>query len=127
VFRNAPYERRDGTFIESLFHAGSLEFPPGERDRVLEVARAVPTIFVVHLDRPAILTDLAGACGAVVGTFGASPEAILDLVFGRFSPSGKLPFELPSSMDAVLRQLPDVPCDSEQPLFPLGHGLTYDD
>ena len=26
------------TFIESLFHAGSLEFPPGERDRVLEIA-----------------------------------------------------------------------------------------
>ena len=45
-----------GTFIESLFHAGSLEFPPDERDRVLEIARAVPTILVVHLDRPAILT-----------------------------------------------------------------------
>ena len=62
----------------------------------------------------------------MVGTFGASPEAILDLVFGRFAPSGKLPFELPSSMEAVRRQLPDVPCDSEAPLYPLGHGLTYD-
>ena len=79
----------------------------------------------MHLDRPAILTELAGACSAVVGTFGASPAAILDLVFGAFAPGGKLPFELPSSMAAVLRQLPDVPCDSEQPLFPLGHGLTY--
>jgi beta-glucosidase len=126
VFRNAPYEPRHGNFIESLFHAGSLAFPPDERERLLDIARAVPTIFVVHLDRPAILTDLADACGAVVGTFGASPEAILDLVFGRFSPSGKLPFELPSSMAAVLRQLPDVPCDSEHPLFPLGHGLSYD-
>jgi len=80
----------------------------------------------VHLDRPAILTDLAESGAALVGTFGANQEAILDLVFGRFAPSGKLPFELPSSMDAVLRQLPDVPCDSEDPLFPLGHGLTYD-
>ena len=126
VFRNAPYEPRTATFIESLFHAGSLEFPVDERERVLEIARAVPTILVVHLDRPAILTELAEASGAVVGTFGASPEAILDLVFGRFAPSGKLPFELPSSMDAVVRQLPDVPCDSEDPLFPLGHGLTYE-
>ena len=125
VFRNAPYEPRHGTFIESLFHAGSLEFPIDERDHVLEVAQAVPTVFVVHLDRPAILTELADACSAVVGTFGASPTAILDIVFGRFSPSGKLPFELPSSMDAVRRQHPDVPCDSERPLFPLGHGLTY--
>jgi beta-glucosidase len=125
VFRNAPYEPRQGNFIEALFHAGSLEFPPDELARVLDIARTVPTIFVVHLDRPAILTELAGACDALVGTFGASPAAILDLVFGVFSPGGKLPFELPSSMAAVETQLPDVPCDSEQPLFPLGHGLTY--
>jgi beta-glucosidase len=50
---------------------------------------------------------------------------VLELVFGRFEPSGKLPFELPSSMDAVLRQLPDVPYDSQAPLYPFGHGLTY--
>ncbi len=125
VFRNAPYEPRTATFIESVFHAGSLEFPADERDRLLELARAVPTILVVHLERPAVLTELAEACSAVVGSFGASPEAILDLVFGRFSPGGKLPFELPSSMAAADRQLPDVPCDSEAPLYPLGHGLTY--
>ena len=126
VFRNAPYEPRDGNFIESLFHAGSLAFPADELDQLLGIARTVPTIFVVHLDRPAILTELAGAGSAVVGTFGASAEAILDLVFGAFAPGGKLPFELPSSMDAVRRQRPDVPCDSEQPLFPLGHGLTFE-
>jgi beta-glucosidase len=126
VFRNAPYEPRNTSFIEALFHAGSLEFPSEERQRILDVAATVPTILVVHLDRPAILSGIAEACSAVVGSFGASPEAILDLVFGRFSPSGKLPFELPSSMAAVERQLPDVPCDSEQPLFPLGHGLSYD-
>ena len=62
VFRNAPYEPRTATFIESVFHAGSLEFPADERDRLLELARAVPTILVVHLERPAILTELAEAC-----------------------------------------------------------------
>ena len=125
VFRNAPFEPRLDTFIESVFHAGSLEFPADERERLLELAGTVPTILVVHLERPAVLAGLAEACAAVVGSFGASPDAILDLVFGRFSPSGKLPFELPSSMEAAARQLPDVSCDSEQPLYPLGHGLTY--
>ena len=126
VFRHAPFEPRTATFIESIFHAGSLEFPADERDRVLEVARAVPTIFVVFLDRPAVLTEIAEASAGLVGTFGASPEAILDAVFGRFSPTGKLPFELPSSQDAADGQMPDVPCDSERPLFPLGHGLAYE-
>jgi beta-glucosidase len=125
VFRNAPFEPRTATFIESVFHAGSLEFPADERERLVELAHTVPTVFVVHLERPAILTELAEAGAAVLGSFGASPDAILDVVFGRFSPRGKLPFELPSSMAAAERQLPDVPCDSEQPLFPLGHGLTY--
>jgi beta-glucosidase len=28
-------------------------------------------------------------------------------------------------MEAVRRQKPDVPYDSENPLYPFGHGLTY--
>jgi beta-glucosidase len=125
VVRAAPFEPRSGNFIESMFHAGSLDFPAEARDGILETAAAVPTILVVHLDRPAILTPFAEACGALVGTFGASPEAILDVLFGRFAPTGKLPFELPSSMAAVEKQRSDVPCDSEDPLYPLGHGLSY--
>jgi beta-glucosidase len=126
IFRPAPYERRNARFLEAYFHAGSLEFPDDEREHILELARSLPTILIVHLDRPAILTGLDEACAAVVGAFGATSEVILDLLFGRVSPTGKLPFELPSSMEAVRRQLPDVPCDSEQPLYPYGHGLTFD-
>ena len=125
VFRNAPFEPRTATFIESVFHAGSLEFPAEEHEALVELARTVPTVFVVHLERPAILTELAEAGAALLGSFGASPDAILDVVFGRFPPGGKLPFELPSSMAAAESQLSDVPCDSESPLYPLGHGLTY--
>jgi beta-glucosidase len=32
---------------------------------------------------------------------------------------------MPSSMEAVKKQKEDVPYDSENPLFPFGHGLTY--
>lgn len=44
---------------------------------------------------------------------------------GRFNPVGGLPFELPSSMEAVRDKLADVPFDSEDPLFPYGSGLSY--
>jgi beta-glucosidase len=120
----APYEPREG-FLESMFHQGSLEFPPAERERILSVAEQVPTVVDVFLDRPAVLTEVAAGAAALVGSFGAADDALLDLIFGRFAPSGRLPFELPSSMDAVLRQLPDVPYDSEAPLYPFGHGLSY--
>jgi hypothetical protein len=38
----------------------------------------------------------------------------------------KLPFEMPSSWEAVLNQNEDVPFDSRDPLFPFGHGLSYE-
>jgi beta-glucosidase len=120
----APFEPREG-FLESVFHQGSLEFPVAERNRILAIATQVPTVVDVFLDRPAILTEISEGAAALVASFGAADAAVLDLIFGRFEPSGKLPFELPSSMEAVLRQLPDVPYDSDAPLYPFGHGLTY--
>jgi beta-glucosidase len=48
----------------------------------------------------------------------------LDVIFGREQPKGRLPFELPSSMAAVLAQKPDVPRDSAAPLYPYGFGLS---
>lgn len=48
-----------------------------------------------------------------------------ELVWGRFNPGGKLPFELPRSMQAVANQQEDVPYDTENPHFSFGHGLRY--
>jgi hypothetical protein len=48
-----------------------------------------------------------------------------DGAFGKFKPAGKLPFELPSSMEAVRNQKEDVPYDSKDPLFKFGFGLRY--
>ncbi|MBV9280993.1 MAG: glycoside hydrolase family 3 C-terminal domain-containing protein, partial [Chloroflexi bacterium] len=121
----APYEPRDRTFLESIFHAGDLSFPPEETGRILRILEKVPTIVDIYLDRPAVIPEIAAESAALLANFGAGDAAVLDVIFGRFAPSGKLPFELPSSMEAVRRQKSDVPYDSENPLFPFGHGLTY--
>jgi beta-glucosidase len=47
------------------------------------------------------------------------------VVFGKYKPEGKLPFELPSSMEAVKTQKEDVPYDSKNPLYHFGFGLSY--
>jgi beta-glucosidase len=124
VRRIAPFEPRNGGFLETQFHAGDLDFKEPELGELLALARQLPTILVLHLERPAVIPELAEACAAVVGTFGASDEAVLDVLFGRAAPEGRLPFELPSSMAAVRAQKPDVPFDSQDPLFPFGHGLA---
>lgn len=125
VRRGTPFEPRDKTFIESVFHAGDLDFKEPELGQLLELARTVPTVLVLHLERPAVIPELVEACAAVVAVFGASDEAVLDVLFGQTAPEGRLPFELPSSMDAVRAQKPDVPGDSADPLFSFGHGLSY--
>ncbi|MFI9328810.1 glycoside hydrolase family 3 protein [Kitasatospora sp. NPDC052868] len=117
----APYEPREG-FLEPYFHSGSLEYPPAEAERLLAIAAAVPTAFVVHLDRPAVLTPLAPHAALLVGEFGASDEVVLDAALGRAGLPGVLPFDLPSSMAAVEAAREDVPFDTREPLFRCGHG-----
>ncbi len=124
VRRNAPFEPRTNGMLESLFHAGDLDFKEPELSELLALARSVPTVLVLHLERPAVIPELVEACAAIVAVFGSSDDAVLDVLFGRVRPEGRLPFELPSSMDAVRAQLPDVPGDSAEPLFRAGHGLT---
>jgi len=48
-----------------------------------------------------------------------------DVLHGRVQLEGRLPFELPRSMDAASAQRPDVPHDSGDPLFVFGHGLSH--
>jgi beta-glucosidase len=47
------------------------------------------------------------------------------MLFGQFSPQGKLPFEIPSSMEAVIEQKEDLPDDSLAPVLSYGHGLRF--
>jgi beta-glucosidase len=122
---NAPYEKRKG-FLDSLFHAGDLDFKSPEKERILAILDKVPTIVDLYFERPAVIPEINEKCVALLGNFGANDAAVLDVIFGRFAPGGKLPFEIPSSMEAVREQKEDLPYDSENPLYPFGFGLTYD-
>ena len=118
----APFEQRTTAF-EGFFHAGSLEFPDEVVAHVLDVAGRVPTIVVVFLDRPAVLTPFVGSTAALLAEFGASDEAVLDVLVGGSAPRGRLPMDLPRSMAAAAARRPDVPFDTVDPLFRFGHGL----
>jgi beta-glucosidase len=107
------------------FHHGDLDFKGDAKAGILALLQAVPTIVILYLDRPAVIPEISAAAKGLFGEYGASDEAVLDVIFGKANPQGKLPFELPSSMDAVRNQRPDVPYDSEQPLYPFGFGLSY--
>jgi beta-glucosidase len=87
--------------------------------------KTVPTIVDIYLDRPAVIPEISQYSKALIANYGASDEALLDVLFGKYKPGGHLPVEMPSSMDAVRKQKEDVPYDSENPLYKFGFGLSY--
>jgi beta-glucosidase len=121
-----PFDPRDEYMLESFFHQGRLFYSEEENNAMFELIRQKPTIVVVNLERPAILTDINAASKALIADFGTSDEVLADVLFGTINPSAKLPFELPSTWEAVQKQLEDVPYDSENPLFRFGFGLSYE-
>ena len=121
----APFEPRDTYFLEVGTHQGSLDFGSDVIEHLADLAALTTVIADVHLERAAILTALEPSCDALVGNFGASDRALLDVLYGRLPAEGRLPMELPSSMQEVIDSQPDVGSDTPNPLFPVGHGLAY--
>ena len=107
------------------FHHGDLNFKGDEKQRIIDLLNKVPTVVDIYLDRPAVIPEIADTAKALIANYGASDESVCEVLFGNIAPQGKLPFELPSSMEAVKNQKTDVPYDSENPLFKFGFGLTY--
>jgi beta-glucosidase len=124
---NTPYRPEVAKYIvERIFHQGALDFPEKEKTELLKLIESKPTITVMNLERPAVFPEINAQSKAVIGDFSSEDGIILDLIFGKFKPEGKLPFELPSSMEAVLQQKEDVPYDSKDPLYRFGFGLRYE-
>lgn len=120
----APFEPRQGGF-EAMFHAGSLEFPEEAKLKIASLCAKVPTIIDVYLDRPVVLAPVLEAAAAAVVNYGSSDDALMQVLTGHVKPQGKLPFDLPSSLEAVARSRSDVPYDTEEPLLRFGHALEY--
>ena len=121
----APYEKKDDYLIESFMRLGRLYYTETEKAGILQGMDQKPTIVIINLDRPAVFPTINTAAKSVLAEFGSSNQVLADIIFGEIKPTGKLPFEIPSSWEAVLKQLEDVPYDSEDPLYEFGHGLTY--
>lgn len=121
---STPFQPRQG-LLESLLHQGDLDFKGEEKERILTIIKTKPTIVDIYLERAAVIPEIAEESMALLANFGASDEAFLSIIFGEFSPTAKLPIELPSSMESVRNQKEDAPYDSKDPLFEYGFGLTY--
>ncbi|MGI5508345.1 glycoside hydrolase family 3 protein [Streptomyces sp. CA-106131] len=129
---------RPNTFTVSDTEGQSLEL---NADTGIDVARikaieaAVPTVLAVNLTNPWIIKDIEPGAAAVLGTFDVKSEALLDVIRGRFAPTGKLPITLPADKHAIAISKPDVPGYDEGPgyvyrdhngtAYGLGYSASY--
>ena len=113
-----------GYFFGSRQHEGRLNFQPGDPayDALLKCGKT-PAVMTVYMDRPAILTEVKDKAAALYADFGVSDGALLQVLTGKARAEGHLPFELPSSMEAVATQQSGLPHDSAKPLFAYGYAL----
>ena len=92
-----------------------------------------PTILAINYTNPWVIDEVynnstKGNIRGVMATFGTTTDALLDVVTGKFKPTGKMPFTTPVSADAVKNQKEDVPGYREGPayaLFNYNEGLSY--
>lgn len=96
---------------------------------VKTITAAKPTVLAINFTSPWVIQEIDNAnAHTILATFGTSADAILDIVSGRFNPTGKMPITIPVSQEAVEKNQSDVPGYMEPEgyaLFKFGDGLGY--
>jgi beta-glucosidase len=99
---------------------------------VNKVTAAKPAILVINYTNPWVINEIYNEktknIKGVLATFGTTADALLDVITGKFNPSGKMPFSTPVSDLAVTNQKEDVPGYLEEAgyaLFNYDEGLGY--
>lgn len=119
----APFEPMGKGDFTKLFHHGSLDFPESTLERVRSLAQKTKVVVEVYCDRPAILAEIDEVASSLLITFGIQEPALVDVLLG-WEMKGRLPFDLPRSMEAVKAARSDTAFDVDA-LYKFGYGLGY--
>lgn len=124
-----PWEVNNLSFT-AMAASQSWQITPSLADiqAVMKEVGAKKTVLAIYFRQPYVLDDASGlkGAGAILGTFGVSDVALMEVVSGKFKPQGKLPFALANNLKAVIENQSDVPgYPAADTLFPYGFGLKY--
>lgn len=88
-----------------------------------------PTVLFINYTSPWVIDEVDNPnVKTILATFGTTTDAILDIVTGKYNPTGKMPFSTPSSRKVVMENQSDVPGFMKPKgyaLFKAGEGLSY--
>ena len=118
-----------------IFVGTSIELPQAQRDMLAMLRKAGKKVIFVNCSGSAIaLTPELESCDAILQWWYAGESggnALADVLFGDYNPSGKLPItfyksteELPDFLDYTMKNR-TYRYYTGEPLFPFGYGLSY--
>ena len=90
-----------------------------------------PVIVSVTASKPMIFSEFEKNSDAILVNFNVSNQAVVDIIAGKYEPSGLLPLQMPADMKTVETQKEDVPFDmkpykdSENHSYDFGYGLNW--
>ncbi len=88
-----------------------------------------PTVIAINFSNPWVIKEIdTGDANTILATFGTTIDALLDVVSGKFNPTGRMPFSIPASHELVENNQSDVPGyqkSENYALFKFDDGLSY--
>lgn len=98
-------------------------------DYVNRLKAEKPTVLVVNFSNPWVIEEIDNeAASTLLATFGTTAEALMDVLSGKYPPTGKMPLSIPTSREGVKNNQSDVPGYQKTEgyaLFKFGDGLSY--
>lgn len=98
-------------------------------DYVNKLKAQKPTVVAINFSNPWVISEIDdGNLNTVLATFGTTTDALLDVLSGNYKPTGKMPFSIPASTEAVKNNLADVPGALEKEgyaVFNFDEGISY--
>lgn len=122
-FTNRSYKNKTNT-----------AYNEADLDIILNARKAMgdkPVIVCASLRNPMVVNEFETMADGIIVDFGVSRSAILDVVFGNYEPTGRLPIQMPRDMDTVELQSEDRALDMEPHIdengnaYDYGFGLNY--
>lgn len=131
----------EAAYAETPGNIPDLAFDSSQVEVIKELAKTGKPIILVLLEgRPRIIREVEPYCSAIVmaywpGSQGA--QAIYDVLYGKYNPSGKLPFTYPRYSGTLItydHKLLDEAVEIVEPYqyyyefkpqYPFGYGLSY--
>lgn len=113
---------------EPSWGTANLEFPEDQVAlmQALDAAGA-NVVAVVLMNRAYVMTNVVEMCDSVLLAYRpgvtCGADAVVGALYGETPITGRLPFQIPRSMEQVLAQREDLPKDIVDPLFEYGFGI----